>query len=204
MPDYKRQLFAAARKTCFLALSSLSLCSCGGSSLVSPAKNSSIMDTTFQLPARPGEKPATTPSNPHTQLNQQSGDRAIIESVTLWAFTTLPKAEEQPTRISVLGARAICLKREFPIVNQNAFMADREFAHFHPGSDGSMHLGLPMADAGEVIEKGWGELHPVVRKGWLPANFVMVYAPRNEAEAEVLKKIIYRSYQFATGEISGN
>jgi hypothetical protein len=29
----------------------------------------------------------------------------------------------------------------------------------------------------------------------------MVYAPRNDEEAEVIKKIVFRSYQFAMGEI---
>ena len=64
------------------------------------------------------------------------------------------------------------------------------------------HLGLPQRDVKKVIELGWGELHPVVHKGWLPPNFIMVYAPRNEEEADEIKKIIFRSYQFAIGEIS--
>lgn len=31
----------------------------------------------------------------------------------------------------------------------------REFAHVHPGYDGSMHLALPIALAADVIAKGW-------------------------------------------------
>ena len=38
-----------------------------------------------------------------------------------------------------------------------------EFAHLHPGYDGSLHLALPLALATDVIAKGWGVAHPLAR-----------------------------------------
>ena len=68
-----------------------------------------------------------------------------------------------------------------------------EICHAHP-SDGSMHLTLHPADAAVVILRGWGERHPLSSGGWLarfvPQGFVMVYAPRNENEVEIVRKIV--------------
>ncbi len=155
------------------------------------------------LPHREGTKPTTTPSNPHTQLNQQPADATIIYDLMKWAFS-LNDIQKEYSKISVPGAQAMCLNQDKTCDHCNAFMVANEFAHFHPHPDYSMHLGLPLVDVKAVIEKGWGELHPVVNKGWLPPNFIMLYAPRNKEEIEVAKKIIYRSYQFARGDVKDN
>ena len=143
----------------------------------------------FELPIRTGIKPITTPSNPHMQLDQQPTDRKLVNELMNWAFS-LPDIAQANSKISVPGAQAMCLAEDKMCSHCNAFMVQNEFAHFHPAPDGSMHLGLPVEDAGYVIEKGWGELHPVVYKGWLPPNFIMVYAPRTQTEVLVIKKII--------------
>ena len=36
-----------------------------------------------------------------------------------------------------------------------------EFAHVHPGHDGSLHVALPMALGTDVVAKGWGVAHPL-------------------------------------------
>ena len=57
-----------------------------------------------------------------------------------------------------------------------------------------MHLTLHPADAAIVILRGWGERHPLSNGGWLarfvPQGFCMVYAPRNEEEVEIVRKIV--------------
>jgi len=57
-----------------------------------------------------------------------------------------------------------------------------------------MHVTLHPADAKLVIEKGWAQRHPLARGGWLsrfvPEGFMMVYAPRNEEEVEVVMRIV--------------
>lgn len=155
----------------------------------------------FELPLREGVRPTTTPSNPHIQINQQPEDRKLVNELMEWAFS-LADITKENSKISLPGSQAMCLAEDKMCSHCNAFMVETEFAHFHPAPDGSMHLGLPQRDVKNVIELGWGELHPVVHKGWLPPNFIMVYAPRNDEESEVIKNIIFRSYQFATGEIS--
>lgn len=59
-----------------------------------------------------------------------------------------------------------------------------EIMHVHD-SDHSMHMCLHPDDIGQVLGKGWGQMHPLARKGWflqmpVAANFVMVYAPRSK------------------------
>ncbi|XEU96383.1 hypothetical protein FSHL1_001668 [Fusarium sambucinum] len=75
-----------------------------------------------------------------------------------------------------------------------------EIGHMH-GSDGSMHLNLAPRDAKLVLEKGWGQRHPLGGT-ILYLGDVMVYAPRNEEELEVVKKITRAAAKFMLGEES--
>ncbi|MEM9051751.1 MAG: hypothetical protein AAGC47_06835 [Bacteroidota bacterium] len=152
------------------------------------------------LPKRVGEKPQTTNTNPHTQLDQQPEDLVYINALSDWAFK-LNHIERQPSRISVPGAVAMCMEHDHTCKSCNAFMVGTEFAHFHPDPDYSLHLGLTEEDAEIFIEKGWGEWHPMIKRGILPPNIIMLYAPRNEEELEVSKFILGRSYAYAKGEL---
>ena len=78
-------------------------------------------------------------------------------------------------------------------------MVGTEFAHLHPPDDGSLHLVLPAKVAQEVVQKGWGELHPAARMGIIPATAVMVYGPRDERELEVVWLIVLAAYASARG-----
>lgn len=51
------------------------------------------------LPVRAGERPRTTPSNPHTQLDQQPTDVAWTEELARRVFALLGVVEE-PSRIA--------------------------------------------------------------------------------------------------------
>ncbi|KAI0171547.1 hypothetical protein BJ166DRAFT_519022 [Pestalotiopsis sp. NC0098] len=72
---------------------------------------------------------------------------------------------------------------------------DHEIGHAHP-SDDSLHVWISDRDAVEVVEKGWGQRFclPFVEKGW-----VMVYAPRNMEEVEVVESILRAAAQYITG-----
>ncbi|MEM6347550.1 MAG: hypothetical protein AAF927_26925 [Bacteroidota bacterium] len=153
-----------------------------------------------ELPDREGERPLTTHTNPHTQLNQQPENRSHIRRLEDWAFT-LAHIERKPSGVSVPGAIAMCMEDGHTCESCNAFMIGTEFAHFHPHPDYSMHLGLPKEDAQIVIDKGWGEWHPLIARGFLPPNIIMLYAPRNETEFEAAKAILKQSYAFAKGEL---
>lgn len=151
------------------------------------------------LPRRSGPRPSTTPTNPHTQLDQQPPDTEQRERLAATVFA-LPGVVERPSAISVPGARALWLAEAAG--PPEAFMIGHEFAHLHPGADQSLHMMLPAALAEEAIEAGWAEQHPVARFGLIPPNAVMVYAPRDDAEREVVEDLVRASYALARGEVT--
>lgn len=149
------------------------------------------------LPQRPGARPRTTDTNPHTQLDQNPS--ALIADALCVRLFALPGVIEQPSAVSVPGARALWLLRENAKGPREAFMIWTEFAHVHPMPDGSLHVALSPDLAEEVIRQGWGEQHPVAKRGLIPANVCMVYAPRDENEIEIVTALVEATLQFARG-----
>jgi hypothetical protein len=130
------------------------------------------------------------------QLDQQPEDDRVREELARRVFA-LAGVEEQPSGISVPGARALCLSRASKAGPAEAFMIDREFAHLHPHPDMSLHLTLPEYDVEHAIERGWAELHPVARDGLIAPTAVMIFAPRDADELEVVCVIVDASHAFA-------
>jgi hypothetical protein len=102
----------------------------------------------------------------------------------------------------VPGARALWLE-EGANGPTEAFMVGYEFAHLHPEPDQSLHAMLPPPLATEAVERGWAEVHPVARMGLIPPNAVMLYAPRDDGEREVVASLVHAAYDFARGSTSG-
>ena len=152
------------------------------------------------LPERAGQRPNTTPTNPHTQLDQNP-EEVLVRELAQKVFA-LSDVEERPSAISVPGARALWLRDEVPAGPQETFMIGREFAHIHPLPDGSLHAALPPELAEEAIEKGWAEQHPVARMGYIPPNVVMIHAARNAGEIEIVAGLVTESYRYAGGRRS--
>jgi hypothetical protein len=148
------------------------------------------------LPIRAGNRPSTTPTNPHVQLDQQPSDVRWVQELARRVFE-LPGVVEQPSRISVPGARALVLAPGEPLGPPEAFMIDREFAHLHPAPDHSLHAMLPPATASEAVAAGWAEPHPVALRGLIAPTAVMLYAPRDEAELDVIERLVRASHAFA-------
>jgi len=150
----------------------------------------------LHLPRRTGERPRTTPADPHTQLDQQPTDPRLPAELARRVFA-LPGVVERPSRISVAGARALTLAPGEPLGPPEAFMIDSEFAHVHPAPDHSLHAMLPPEIVAAALAAGWAEPHPVARMGLLPATAVMLYAPRDEAELGVVECLVRTSHAFA-------
>ncbi|MBJ7593239.1 MAG: VOC family protein [Candidatus Dormibacteraeota bacterium] len=148
------------------------------------------------LPRRPGAKPATQPGLPHQQLDQQPADDRLRDALAERVFA-LPGVAEQLSGVSVPGARALVLDPALAIGPPEAFMVGREFAHLHPGKDHSLHMMLPEPVAEAACEAGWAELHPLSRTGEMPRTLVMVFAPRDTAELDVVWRLVEGSYRFA-------
>jgi hypothetical protein len=151
-----------------------------------------------ELPERGGPRPRTTPTNPHTQLDQRPVEPVIARLAD--GLFALPGVRERPSAISVPGARALWLDPADARGPREAFMVGREFAHLHPLPDGSLHVALPPGVASEAIERGWAEIHPVARLGLIPDNVVMIYAPRDDAEAAIVLDLVQSALAFARGD----
>ena len=150
------------------------------------------------LPRRAGPRPRTRKGLPHQQLDQQPPDGTIRAQLAdrVWALAGVAEA---PSGISVPGARAVVL-RDLPPGPPDAFLVGREFAHLHPPPDQSLHITLPEQRAREAIQAGWAEFHPLVDAGRFPPTVVMIYAPRDEAELEIVSGLVRESYHFALGQ----
>lgn len=72
-----------------------------------------------------------------------------------------------------------------------------EFAHIHH-SDNSQHVVLAPLDAAEAIEKGWAVRFPLAGGGGVAGQEgrVMVYAPRDEAEIDVVGMLAEKGAQW--------
>lgn len=150
------------------------------------------------FPRREGDRPETTDWEPHQQVDQHA-DAAIWDEFYRRCFA-LPNVREVESLISVPGARALWLDESVEAGPKEAFIVEREFAHIHPRPDASTHLHLPLEIAIYAISGGWAELHNVSWLGLAGAETVMLFAPRDEEELEVIWGLTEESYRFACGE----
>ncbi|QRG07228.1 hypothetical protein EZH22_01955 [Xanthobacter dioxanivorans] len=150
------------------------------------------------IPCREGLRPATGSTLPHQQLTDLApGD--LRAKMRQWMDSHFSHVRTGPSLVSdhvtwamhmegiPLGPRARVL---------TPFPGASEFAHMHV--DGSWHVALPAEDRWEVLAKGWGEIHPVAKFG---INALLIFAPRNDQEFEILQKVVDASYRYAKGEI---
>lgn len=139
-------------------------------------------------------------------------------------FCTLSKlledmANEQPSRLRVgtsfLEKHTIALfaTPDRPEVAERHAVFGNEIAHPHR-IDGGMHLIMHPDDVRVVLASQWGERHPLARADWwwllwfvwlwgsrppVPVELVLIYAPRNEREVEVVRKMIRAAASWITG-----
>ncbi len=155
------------------------------------------MDVITELPQRRGERPTTTSTFPHSQLDQQPDDPTVHDELARRALS-LEGVVERESIISVPGARALVVADRCSVGPDAAFIRGREFAHFHPDPDWSLHLALPDPVADVAIDRGWAELHLIARTEELPGSVVLVYAPRDADEAAAVWALLQASHEFAT------
>jgi hypothetical protein len=150
------------------------------------------------LPERLGERPKTTKSMPHQQISDTIS-KDIYDRLTSMIFS-LPNIKEELSIVSVEGSRALWVDENVQNTRREILIEGVEFAHVHPIYDGSLHVLLPSSWAREVVEKKWGEYHPLYAIGYFTNPFVMVYAPRNLDELIIVYEIVLISYLYAIGE----
>jgi hypothetical protein len=149
----------------------------------------------LSIPARQGARPSTTKTNPHQQLDQHP-PKNIIEKLREYILT-FQNIIEAPTHISVPGTPAFFLTTCERSGFEEGFIVDNEFVHIHPLPDGSLHIALPEDVGMQMTALQWGEPHVLAGMHGLPKTIYMLYAPRDENELSVTKKLIEISYEFA-------
>ncbi|KAF3008592.1 hypothetical protein E8E13_007628 [Curvularia kusanoi] len=138
---------------------------------------------------------------PQRQYPEPITKSALDELTNLMqAFaSTAPYSEYIETRASKTEGGtgpAIYVKPDVKTINPVAHKIFYEVAHVHP-KENSLHVYVSPKDARTVVSRGWGKRFPVT---WLaPPSWIMVYAPRNERELEVVKEIVRAAICHAVG-----
>jgi hypothetical protein len=149
------------------------------------------------LPARPGPRPRTTPTNPHSQIDQQP-PRAVIDDLVA-RLNQMRGVLVGGSLRAPPGTIGFHLSAEGARGPLEAFLLGREFAHVHPDPDGSLHLTLPPGLREAAIAAGWAEPHPLAGRPTVSPQIVMVYAPREAAEVELVAALVESSRHYAAG-----
>lgn len=152
------------------------------------------------LPKRVGDRPRVSWTIPQRQESDNSP--AEIQEQLFARVAALPGVTSRQSAISVPGARGLTVERGAgaPL---DAFLVPQvgEFAHLHPGRDGSLHLALPPALAADAVARGWAVAHPLAGVR-LARGMVMVYGPRTDAELDVVAGVVATSHAYATGMLT--
>ncbi|MBL8649039.1 MAG: hypothetical protein JNL35_01380 [Sphingopyxis sp.] len=151
------------------------------------------------LPPRAGVRPRTIPCAPHSQLDQiVPGARTLagqlIERLAMLDHVKLGHSLRAPP-----GSVGFYLDPAVRCANGNAFLLGDEFAHVHLEDDCSLHVILPEPLRGAAIAAGWAEAHPLAGQPTVSPDTVMLYAPRDAGEVDVLAALVEASWTNARG-----
>ncbi|KAM7194533.1 hypothetical protein V8F20_007889 [Naviculisporaceae sp. PSN 640] len=131
------------------------------------------------------------PITPETRARLHSLVRDLAEKHADFLEYKLSHTEGETT--DGLYALSTC-KSLNPRAQQDGLL-QREIAHAHP-ADNSLHVWLSGPDARKVMEAGWGQRFPLQ---WVDQGWTMVYAPRNQAEMDVVEDIVKAGVGWVTG-----
>ncbi|KAI8632398.1 hypothetical protein F5Y19DRAFT_362877 [Xylariaceae sp. FL1651] len=142
------------------------------------------------LPFRCGPRPRVVGIAPQRQVDQFGSRECYLALRRILEGHGLAHSEEIGVGTSCFEKHGLGLFARYPLNNT----CQGEICHVH-NSDHSLHLNLHPEDAKEVIEKGWGQRHPLTSrcifvKMPVPRQFTMVYAPRTRDELKVVCQII--------------
>ncbi|KAI1373045.1 hypothetical protein F4677DRAFT_448871 [Hypoxylon crocopeplum] len=166
-----------------------------------PLSQRSFLPTS--IPQRSGARPdVPTFVGPQRQTSQRaSADMRAAQEAFLHALAAaneallrvMPSNLEGPLFNGLYLQKGLAVRDEIRRLNG-------EFAH--PHGEGSTHAVLSLVDAATAIESGWAERHRMSGMGSLiPWGFVLVYAPRDEAELGIWKEFVAASARYALGDV---
>ncbi|KAI1823980.1 hypothetical protein F4861DRAFT_539444 [Xylaria intraflava] len=145
---------------------------------------------TKPLPYRCGPRPSVVGIAPQRQVNQFGSRESYQALRRILENHGRAHGDEIGVGTSCFEKHGLGLFARYPHNNT----CQGEICHVH-NSDHSLHLNLHADDAREVIEKGWGQRHPLTSRPLfftmpVPRQFTMVYAPRTRDELAVVCRII--------------
>jgi len=169
-----------------------------GEGSVRPA-NGHLQQVDGKLPEREGLRPLVAGIAPQRQLDQPGSLRAHLAVRAALTTLAINNPYRLRTGVSCFEKQGLALFSHMPVNDT----CRGEICHVHH-SDRSFHMNLHPHDAAVVLQKGWGQRHPLACGGWVgryvPKEFVMVYAPRNEDEVKAVLKIVECAAWWVTGE----
>jgi hypothetical protein len=148
----------------------------------------------YVLPARSGSRPRTSAGAPHSQLDQLAENRGALTDALISRLAALPHVELGGSLRAPPGTVGLHIEpgqcRDVP----RAFLLGREFAHVHAQDDGSLHAILPEPLRTAAIARGWAEPHPLAGEPTVSEDTVMIYAPRDYLEVEIIAALVHQSW----------
>jgi hypothetical protein len=150
------------------------------------------------LGPRRGTRPVVDVVYPCPQVGDPAPEG--IRARLLEVADGLEGVEVQPTALSVPGD-ALVLCERLARGKPEAFIRGREFAIVR--AEGSVHVSLDPVCGQRLLDMGWGTIHPLARymAGVLPPQSMIVYAPRDEGELDVVRSVLEAAHTFAVGRI---
>jgi hypothetical protein len=153
------------------------------------------------LPQRAGPRPVVEGISKHRQVTQLPSLEETIHTCLrdLVADFTVRYPQQTYLGRSTFEDQGITLFARHRVYNDTKYYGEILCAH---SSDSFMHLTLNPTDAKMVIEKGWGQQHPLAsrRASWfywggnqpapVPGCLMLIYAPKGEAELQIIEQII--------------
>jgi hypothetical protein len=123
----------------------------------------------------------------------------------LQRLTTLPGVTLEPFNHPryPAGTVALTLDERLARGQPEAFIEGTIFTVVRP--DGSIELRLRPEWGDEVLQAGWGTIHPLARymSGPVPPQSLIIYAPRSVEEVDVVVRIVLSAAWYARGEVHG-
>jgi len=151
------------------------------------------------VPERAGPRPKTIPCAPHSQVDQIVPEARMLALSLIDRLAPLADVQLGGSMRAPPGTVGLYLHPSACCAQPRAFLLGREFAHVHIDDDCSLHAILPEPLRTAAIDAGWAEPHPLAGQPTVSPDTVMLYAPRDAGEVEVLATLVEASWANARG-----
>jgi len=147
------------------------------------------------LPERRGDRAQIARQFPCAQVTQ--ADRPAAQDEVLALVGGWPGVTVAAARQAIPGCQALLLDDDLAEGQGEAFILGREFVQVR--AEGSVHTALAPEWAEPVMQRGWGQIHPLALYGLIQPQSLVFYAPRDDDELHVMERILVAAYSYACG-----